>query len=327
MDIWATEPPADPYFDLGLDAWILSRYRDVAAALRESRLVPATARATAPAVPIDSGIHAEFRTQALRELSPAGLQQLEERIAAVANLAVAALPAGEPVDLVERYAAPWSLQVAGIAANVPAGQREPFSALARSIFDSACEPYDQALAGAARTATMELAAFFRGSPPWHMQMFIALVHSLPAFLGNAWLALYQHFGEIPDFRDPKALDELLRFAGPARVQFRQAAAEVTVRDCRIQRDQRVILRLDIANRDPDRFPDPHKLQFDGRASGHLAFGTGLHACIGASLIKSAAAVATEALFARCHRTEYCAALPVNCFAMRYVRSLTVILER
>jgi cytochrome P450 len=327
MDIWATEPPADPYFDRRLDAWILSRYRDVAAALRESRLIPAAANTTAAAVPIDSAIHAEFRAQALRELSPPSIQQLEGRIAPSANLAVAALPSGEPVDLLEHYAAPWSLQVAGIAANLPEGQCEPFSTLARCIFDSACEPYDQALAEESRKATMELAVFFRAAPPWHMQMFIALAHSLPAFLGNAWFALLQHSSEIPDFRDPQAIDELLRFAGPAKAQFRQAAAALTVGDCRIQRDQRVILRLDIANRDPDRFPDPHKLQFDGRASGHLALGAGLHACIGASLIKAAAAVATKALFARCRRAEYCAAVPVNCFAMRYVRSLTVILQR
>src|SRR5579863_2883714 len=100
MHAWATEPPADPYFDRRLDAWILSRYPDVAAALRESRLTPATALSAASAVPIDSAVHAEFRAQALHALSPSTIQQLQERIAPAANLTVAALPAGEPVDLV-----------------------------------------------------------------------------------------------------------------------------------------------------------------------------------------------------------------------------------
>jgi cytochrome P450 len=324
MSAWATEPPADPHFDRRLDAWILSRYPHVAGALRESRLIPATARSTTAAVPLDNAVHAEFRAQALHALSPSAIRHLEERIAPAANLAVAALPAGEPVDLVERYAAPWSLEVAGIAANISDREREPFAALARRIFHSACEPYDESLAQAAQKATVELAGFFRSGPPWHMQMFIALAHSLPAFLGNAWLALLEHAAGPPDL--PAGIDELLRFAGPAKAQFRQAVAPVTIGDCEILRGQRVILRLDIANRDPERFPDPHRLQFDGRAAGHLAFGAGPHACIGGSLIKSAGAVATKALSDRSHFTERYAAAPVDCFGVRYLRSLTVTLE-
>jgi hypothetical protein len=324
MDLWATEPPADPYFDHRLNAWILSRYRDVSAALREARLIPAAARSAA-AVPIDRGIHAEFRSQALRALAPAGIQQLEERFAPAANLLAAALPTGEPVDLVERYARPWSLQVAGIAAGIPPDRCHRLSSLARSIFDAACEPYDETLAAAAQKATVELAASFQAAPPWNMQMFIALAHSLPAFLGNAWLALLEHPAEIADF--PKAIDELLRFTGPAKAQFRQAAAPVTIGDCGIPQNGHAILRLDIANRDPDEFSAPHSLRFDRRSSGHLAFGTGPHACVGAALIKSAAAAATKALLDRFRFAEQHTAEPVDCFAVRYVKSLTAILRR
>jgi len=324
MDVWVTEPPADPYFDRRLNAWILSRYRDVDTALREARLIPASARSTA-VVPIDSGIHAEFRTQALRALAPVAIQQLEEPFALAANLLAAALPIGEPVDLMQRYAKPWSLQVAGIAAGLPPDQCERLSGLARGIFETACEPYDEALAAVAHRATVELAASFRGAPPWNMQMFIALAHSLPAFLGNAWLALLEQPAEIAGL--PKAIDELLRFAGPAKAQFRQAAAPVTIGDCTIQQLQQVILRLDIANRDAGEFPAPHTLRFDRRTPGHLAFGTGPHGCVGAALIRSAAAVATKALFSRFHFAEHHSAVPMDCFAMRYLKSLTVILQQ
>src|ERR1022692_3890827 len=63
MNCWAVEPPADPYFDRRLNAWIVSRYQDVAAALREPALTPALARSTAPAAPIDAAVHADFRTR------------------------------------------------------------------------------------------------------------------------------------------------------------------------------------------------------------------------------------------------------------------------
>jgi cytochrome P450 len=77
-------------------------------------------------------------------LAPVRLQQLEAQFTPVAIGMARTLPAGQPVDLVEHYAKPWSLEVAGIAAGVAPAQRERLSGLARGIFDAACEPYDAA---------------------------------------------------------------------------------------------------------------------------------------------------------------------------------------
>jgi len=304
MSLWATEPPADPHFDPRLNAWILSRYRDVAAALREPLLTPALARSTGSAVAIDSAVHVEFRAQALRALSPSAVQHWEERFALATDGLADALPTGEPVDLMERYARPWSLQVAAVAAGIHDDQCERLASLAHSVFEAACEPYDDSLAAQSQKATVELATFFRAEPPWTVQMFVALAHSLPALLGNVWWTRLEQ---------PAELDELLRIAGPAKAQFRQAVAPVTIGDCTIERDQHVILRLDIANADAD------------PAAGHLAFGAGLHACVGAALVKSAAVIATKALFDRFQFGEH-TAVPVDRFAMRYLSSLTVTLS-
>lgn len=121
----------------------------------------------------------------MRALSPAALAQLEARIAPAASTLAAALPIGEPVDLLEFFAKPWALHVASISAD--RCERPPN--LARALFDTASEPYDDALAAAAQKSTVQLATFVQSAPPWHMQMFVALAHSLPTFLGNAWLAL------------------------------------------------------------------------------------------------------------------------------------------
>ena len=324
MSFWAVEPPADPHFDPRLNAWVVTRYQDVVAALREPRLIPALARSNTPAVGIEPAAHADFRAQALRALSPAAIEQWEEPFTLAANRLAGALPAGEEVDIVATYARPLSLESAAIAAGISSHECVQLAALARSVFDSACEPYDEELAAKSRKATIELAAFFRDAPAWSMQMFIALAHSLPAFLGNAWFALLEYAVEVADM--PKAMDELLRIAGPAKAQFRQAIAPVTIRECGIARDERAILRLDIANRDPDEFPAPHELRFDRRSPAHLAFGAGLHACVGAALIRSAAAIATKALFDRFHFAHH-AAVKLDYFAVRYVSSLKVIAER
>jgi cytochrome P450 len=123
---------APPYFDQRLDAWVLSRYRDVAAALREPLLVPVSARCMGPATPIETAGHAHFRAGALRALAPPALQQLEARIALLAASMAGALPTDRPVDLVEEYARPWSLEVARIPAGVPCEHLERLAGLARS---------------------------------------------------------------------------------------------------------------------------------------------------------------------------------------------------
>jgi cytochrome P450 len=331
-DIWDTKLPGPPYFDPSHESWVFSRYADVAAALREACLAPASARSRVAALPVDGARHAQFRAEALRTLAPARLRQWEAQFASLADQVTRALPVGQPVDLVEQYAKPWSLEVAGIATEVPQDQWERLSVHARSIFESGCEPYDPALAEASQQATRELVRFFQGAPALHMQMFIALAHSLPSFLGAAWLALLQHPAQMAGLRQKPALlggaiDELLRFAGPGKAQFRQAVADVTINGCNIRQRERVMLMLDIANRDPEHFSDPGELQFEGRTGDHLAFGAGLHACVAGTLIRSAAAVATRTLMDAFNLPDNYTALPANCFAVRYLRSLIVVLER
>jgi cytochrome P450 len=164
-----------------------------------------------------------------------------------------------------------------------------------------------------------------------MQMFIALTQSLPAFLGMAWWALLRQPDQWQSLHDeptlvPKAIDELLRFVSPNRVQFRQAIGAVSIAGCGIKPGERLILRVDRANHDPERFPRPWELQFNGRSAGHLAFGIGPHACVAGSLIKSTAAAATAALVQSFKFGAEYSANPVQYFAMQLVASLRVSLQ-
>jgi hypothetical protein len=218
--------------------------------------------------------------------------------------------------------------MAAIAAAIGPVEAGPLSTLARSVFDAAGEPYDAALQAAAHRATMELARRFQHAPPWHLQMFVALAHSLPAFLGNAWLVLLQQPAALQALRQdatllPAAIDELLRLAGPAKAQFRQAIAHVEVGGVAMAQGSQAILRLDLANRDGAVFQNPDELQFTGRAAGHLAFGGGPHVCVGAALTKAAGGLATAALLADDRLRGACRAEPVDGFAVRYLHRLTV----
>ncbi|MEW1688411.1 cytochrome P450 [Streptomyces sp. NPDC091265] len=124
------------------------------------------------------------------------------------------------------------------------------------------------------------------------------------FLGNAALALLRHPAELARLRSnpetiPQALDELLRFDAPVSTStFRFSTEALTLGDTEIPAGVPVLVALGAANRDPERFPTPDRLDLDRDATGHLSFGHGIHRCIGAPLAKAEAHIALRAILTR-----------------------------
>ncbi|ODU07681.1 MAG: hypothetical protein ABS81_00905 [Pseudonocardia sp. SCN 72-86] len=98
---------------------------------------------------------------------------------------------------------------------------------------------------------------------------------------------------------PTAVEELLRFFSPVTVA-RIAREDVDVQGCSIRAGERVLLPTAAANRDPTVFPGPNRVDLTRRRNRHVAFGTGVHRCLGASLARMELAVAIE---------EWLAAMP------------------
>lgn len=252
---------------------VLTRYADVARALRDPDL-----RCETP----DGASHRQFRLDAMEAYSAARIA--EWKTAAEAELDFV----GPCADLVVDFAKPWALRLAAVVAPCPDVRR--MDALAGDVFAAAAEPFDDGLKQRAAAATAEMASVFRNG--LDIQAFVALSQTLPCFLGNAWLALLQHPGELARLRDdialmPDAVEELLRYAGPSLAVLR-----------RNSRGDVVVLRLGDANRDADEFPDPDQLDLSRAGLRHVAFGGGLHGCVGAALIRMASQVATESFVRR-----------------------------
>ena len=95
-----------------------------------------------------------------------------------------------------------------------------------------------------------------------------------------------------------AFEESLRYASPVQTFFRTTTREVTVGGVRIGAGEKVLLFLAAANRDPRRWDDPDRFDLRRRAHGHVAFGYGIHACIGASMARLEGEVLLEALARR-----------------------------
>jgi cytochrome P450 len=98
---------------------------------------------------------------------------------------------------------------------------------------------------------------------------------------------------------PAAVDELLRYDGPSGVgTFRFSNDEIQVGDKVIPAGQILALSWHSANRDPKRYPDPDRLDVTRKPLGSMAFGHGVHYCIGVPLAKMQIEVALSRLIAR-----------------------------
>ncbi len=97
---------------------------------------------------------------------------------------------------------------------------------------------------------------------------------------------------------PAAVEELLRFESPSQHTARLAPDDVTLGGKQIRKRQAVIAVMAAGNRDPERFPDPDRLDFDRPDNRHLAFGWGAHFCFGAPLARLEGHIAFESLLLR-----------------------------
>jgi cytochrome P450 len=123
-------------------------------------------------------------------------------------------------------------------------------------------------------------------------------------LGNLCLALMDHPDQHQLLRSrPElmiaAIEETLRYDPPVQSVFRTATADVEVGGTVIPRGSRVQLSFAAANRDPRRFSDPDRFWIERESDGgHLSFGSGIHFCIGAPLVRIEAETFLRLLFQR-----------------------------
>jgi pimeloyl-[acyl-carrier protein] synthase len=122
-------------------------------------------------------------------------------------------------------------------------------------------------------------------------------------IGNGMLALLRNPDQLellrsrPDLLEP-AIEELLRFDTPVQVDARTARMDVEVGGRMMRGGQAVYLLLGAANHDPAVFPEPGRLDITRRSGNNLAFGRGLHHCLGAPMARVEARVAFGALLER-----------------------------
>ena len=119
---------------------------------------------------------------------------------------------------------------------------------------------------------------------------------MSASITNAVLVLLQHPEQFAGLReDPQsvtvAIEELLRYETPLQVVTRGVPEEIEFAGRRIGPKQLLVLLLGAANRDPEQFADPDRLDLTRRPNRHVSFGAGPHGCVGGWLARFGLATA------------------------------------
>ena len=122
-------------------------------------------------------------------------------------------------------------------------------------------------------------------------------------IGNGMLALLRHPEQLRALREdpgriPAAVEELLRFDSPVQASLRLVLEDCEVNGIPLRRDDNVLLLNGAANHDPAVFDHPERLDIGRRENNHVAFGRGIHFCLGAPLARLEGRVAIEVLLER-----------------------------
>jgi cytochrome P450 len=294
---------------------------------------PARAYLSRHLLNLDPPDHTRLRRLVVKAFTARRVAALRPRIESITSslldgLAVAAADTGV-VDLIDEFSFPLPVTVICELIGIPTrdqdlfrkwsstvlssrGTQEEFQLAAVSMYE-----YFTALAAAKRRAPGDdlLSALITARDSGDSlseaelvaMMFLLLVaghETTVNLISNGTLALLQNPAEMERLRSdpsllPHAVEELLRYANPLNHATERFTLEpVTIGGVTIPEREWVVLVTSSANRDASRFPAADSLDVGRDAAGHVAFGHGIHYCLGAPLARMEGEIAFGALLAR-----------------------------
>jgi cytochrome P450 len=282
--------------------------------------------------------HERLRQLVSRAFTPsivrARADQITARVDELLDDLAAAGHGAEPIDLVERFAYPLPAVVIAEMLGVPPEDRDRFKAwsdqLTTMVFGAHDRPdrFEVGAGGLAELAAYlaDLVAHFERHPADNLisvllaregddaltrdelvatatLLLFAGHETTTNLIANGVLALLRAPGEAKRLRAepallPAAVEEFIRFDGPAKATMRLVGHDHDFAGCALRRGERVFLMNCAGNRDPAAFADPDVLDVGRHPNPHLGFGFGPHFCLGAPLARLEVAIAVGRLLAR-----------------------------
>jgi cytochrome P450 len=281
---------------------------------------------------LDPPDHTRLRALVQKAFTTRVVEQIRDRIRELTEELLDRAMRRGVVDLIRDYALPLPTTIISEMLGVPGEDRRRFHRWSAAIVQS--DPsgwrmlrgipptlmflrYIRRLVQARREAPREdlVSALVRvreegdrlGEDELVAMIFLLLIaghETTVNLIGNGTLALLAHPDQLARLRDEpdgidRAVEELLRHSGPvAMATERFAREDLAVGGATIPRGSMVYAVLASANRDENQFPDPDRLDLGREPNRHLAFGLGIHYCLGAPLARLEARIAFETLLRR-----------------------------
>ena len=324
-----------PVFRQANGNWVASRFDDVRTILLDPARFSSEGWSDAsgvrfPLLNDDPPRHSQLRGLLAKAFTPAAMQGMRPAIELMAHELVAAIPAGEDVDIVAALTTPLPVSVIAGMMGVPAERYGDFKRWSDALVFLTYEPMD-----AENAATlMQLQGYFAGLAAERraaprddlvsaltkardeddtlndeqvvglcMLLMLAGNETTTNLLGN----LLDRLADAPDAwaalrADPAriegAIEESLRIDSPGQLILRRATEDVTISGRTIGAGENVVVYLAAGNRDPARWTGAADFEIGREIGRHLAFGHGVHTCIGAPLARMEAKAAMAALVER-----------------------------
>ncbi|MYS88043.1 MULTISPECIES: cytochrome P450 [Streptomyces] len=325
------------YVDGG-QGWLVTGFAAARAVLADPRFSvrpdhmrsPIGQPATAPVPPgfflrMDPPEHDRYRRLLTGDFTVRRMKLLEPEIEAIVNDQLNAMElAGGPADLFKAFALPIPSQVIGELLGVPYSDRQGFQRNAATLLNIDLTPERR------QEAVRELMAYLRDLlrhkcswPEEDVLSGLAAHEGLTAderaglallllmaghettanMLALGTFALLANPAQLAEVRGkeedaPAVVEELLRYLTVIHHVVRVALEDIELHGCLIKAGESVTVALSAANRDADHFADPDALDLTRSTAGHLAFGHGLHRCLGQRLARAEMRIALPALLRR-----------------------------
>jgi cytochrome P450 len=284
----------------------------------------------------DPPLHTRVRKLLAAAFTPRAIAAMEPRIDALVDRLLDEAADKRRIDLIADFASPLPLEVVCTMLGVPPEEREPLRAWATTIL-SGLEPMlsPQMLDGGNR-AVADFSAYLdrlierrRKRPADDADVLGTLIHgevdgeklthaelvqncifllnagheTTTNLVGNGVDALVRFPDEMERLRhDPglieSAIEEMLRFESSNQLGNRRVTEEIGLGGVTLPAGAYIWIGIGAANRDPAQFPEPDRFDVGRTPNRHLAFATGIHACLGMSLARLEGRIAIGKLLAR-----------------------------
>jgi cytochrome P450 len=232
----------------------------------------------------------------------------------IADELLDALDGQAEVEIVRSFAMPMSGRMLATAAGIDEAERDLFQELTLDLhknIDAVNDFLRRSIDTAERGAFAVLRhATVEGRPLTEEEKLgygIILIHAGWETTASAISSMVFRLATEPSLRTalladetliPRAVEEFLRIDSPVQGLWRTAGQDTELAGAQIQRGDKVLLLWGAANRDPAKFPDPDQVEFGRDPNPHLAFGVGVHRCLGAHLARLTLNVALERILHR-----------------------------